>query len=250
MSTTTILHGQMSVVDELGNVTILHQETSAADVLVDSSTNTQIPSDVDTLQKLANKLGALAFKNEIKEFDLTPYIKNDLTTTEAGYVLDARAGKVLNDRLTSIENSEILTIGVDEENPDIIVPQSEINDNVMSDTLTWSSNKINEMIDTLGVDHNFYVELVESSEDVYVSQKTVQQIEEAYQAGRPIWVVASEIFIPLRKRVDASTWIFSGYADKQAYDISVTASGVTFTYTPIDGFAAVYNAETDVVTFM
>ena len=59
MASTQLLHGQLSYVDGAGNETIMHPESSASDILVDSKTNknaeegqSAIPSDVDTLQKL------------------------------------------------------------------------------------------------------------------------------------------------------------------------------------------------------
>ena len=153
MSTQT-LHGQLSVVDESGNVQILHQETSATDDLINNTTNTQgasgssaIPASADTVQKLTDKLGTMAFKSVVKISDLEAgTVVNNLETEVEGAVLDARAGKDLNDRLTEIEESDVLVIGCEEENTDIVVPESEINDNITSDSLTWSSSKIESYI--------------------------------------------------------------------------------------------------------
>ena len=242
MSTEKILHGQMIDVDAKGNIQILHQETSASDVKVDNSANTQgtggsstIPVSVDTLQKLINYLGSLAFKNGItlNDFDVG-IIANDYNTTEAGKILDARRGKDLNDRLSTIENEDILGVGTDTESTDYDLPESEINDEVVSLASTWSSDKLNEILQQIIEDtHVFYVPLVENADGSYTAQKSVEEIEEAYQASYPVWVVASEIFIPLRQRVDATHWIFSGYADGQAYDIQISNTGVTVTYKEI-----------------
>ena len=195
----------MSVVDDYGNVTILHQETSASDVLVDRTENTQgdsgnsaIPSDVDSLQKLTNKLGSMAFKSEI--------LSSDLSSVEEG----------------------ILVVGLEAEDSDIVLPESEINDDVISVSSTWSSEKIHDI--TSKIDTNFYIPLMENAEGGYTTDITVQEIEEAYRADKLIWVVASEIFLPLRLRTNSSTWVFSGYADGQAYDITITTNAVTLTY--------------------
>ncbi len=237
-----LLHGQMSVVDENGDVTLIHQETSASDVLVTINDNTQgtngssaIPSDVDNLQKLTDKLGSLAFKSIIDTSDLTDdSIVNNYTTTEAGHSLDARAGKDLNDRLVEIEDSALI-IGIDEEiDSDLITPESEINDNVTSNESTWSSKKISDIFEELNDNsHIFYVRLTEDVNGNYISHTAVTDIELAYIAGKAIWVAASNVFIPLRQRINANTWIFSGYTEEKAFDITVTATGVTFAYTEV-----------------
>ena len=87
-----IKQGQMHVVDADGSVVLLHQETDASVVLIDNNNNnlgdngtSAIPSDIDTIQKLANKLGKLAFKSKIESTDLTTgIIVNNLTTTKTG----------------------------------------------------------------------------------------------------------------------------------------------------------------------
>jgi hypothetical protein len=238
---TELLHGQMSVVDAKGNVTVLHQETSASDVLVNNESNTQgdngssaIPSDVNTLQKLTDKIGKLAFKSNFDASDLPEnLIVNNYTTTEEGHALDARAGKDLNERVKTIEDSEYVYIEDSEDN-EVVLPESEINDEIVSETLTWSSDKINELIQNILNDsHVFYIPLIEGENESYTSQKTVEEIEEAYQANYPIWVIASDIFLPLRQRVDANNWIFSGYADGRAYDIQISNTGVSITYAPV-----------------
>lgn len=153
---TKLLHGQMSVVDENGDVQILHQETSASDVLLDNTTNTNgatgasaIPASADTLQKVADSLGDLAFKSKVKVSDLEAgTVVNNFDTTVEGAILDARAGKDLNDRLTEITDEELLAVGSEEEDTDIQVPESEINDAITSMTMTWSSSKISYEIST------------------------------------------------------------------------------------------------------
>lgn len=228
---TKLLHGQMSVVDENGDVSILHQETSASDVLVDIYTNTQgangtpaIPDGVDTLQKLSNNLGELAFKSVLDATNLDGMIANDFTVETSGKVLDARAGKNLNDRLSDMEEAELLALGIEEEDSTIIYPESEINDDVTSKALTWSSEKIDSL--TL----NFYIPLVHVSDNNYTSETPVEKIEEAYQHGKRIWIVADDLFLPLTTRTNANEWIFSGYLDEKAFDISLSPNTVTFTY--------------------
>lgn len=208
MSTKT-LHGQMTVIDTDGNIKKLHQETSAQDVLIKKDSNTQnaIPSDVENLQNLSDKLGNLAFKSNVENSDLV-----------GNFVV------------------------VDETDEGVAPPESEINDDVISSSLTWSSNKIDtkvtaltERIEEVNNTANsiFYIHLVEDSSGTYTAQETVAEIEAAYNENKAIWVAASNILIPLRKRQNANTWIFSGYTETQAYDITITATAVTFTYTDL-----------------
>ena len=203
-----ILHGQMTVVDDSGNLQILHQETSAEDVFVDKTTNIHgangssvIPTDVRNAQTLFDHLGSLAFKSAIEDTDI-----------DGNFIV------------------------VDESEEGTSVPESEINDGVTSQSLTWSSNKINSEINTLNnrieevnVEANsiLYVTLLENASGGYTAQKSVAEIEAAYQAGKAIWIESNEVLLPLRKRTDAYTWVFSGYIGKQAYDFTITASGVT-----------------------
>lgn len=230
----------MSVVDDLGNVTIMHQETSSSDVLVDSHENTQgdnsltaIPSDVDNLQKLVNKLGKLAFRSKVEYADLVSgFIVNDFNATIPGSALDAVAGKNLNDRLTTIENSELLIIGTEVEDSDDILPVSEINDEVASDALTWSSNKIMNYVNS--VYDNYYINLYEGDDEFhFTTNETLEDIEAAFNAGKYLWVTSNVVHLPLRLRVSATEWIFSGYTDGRACDIKIDSTGVTRTYTDV-----------------
>ena len=208
---TKILHGQMSVVDANGNVQVLHQETSSADVLVDRTTNTQgtngasaIPSNVKNIQKLSDNLGKLAFKSSVANEDL-----------EGNFVV------------------------VDETTEADAPPESEINDSITSETLTWSSKKLNthfneiiNRVETVNNEANsvFYIALVENADGSFTARQGVAEIEAAYRANKTIWVISSDVFLPLKKRQDANTWIFSGYTETQGFDITITSSGVTFTY--------------------
>lgn len=266
---TSIIHGQMSIVDANGNVKVMHQETSAIDILIDGTQNTQgkndssvIPSNVDTLQKLANKLGSLAFKSNIDSADLTfGFVVNNFTTTTEGSALDAVAGKNLNDRLTSIEEADVLVIGTDIEDTDDILPVSEIDDSVTSLASTWSSKTITDYIESLN--YNFYVSLIENADEGYSTTVTLPEIEEAYQKGKSLWVTANDLHIPLRIRISATDWIFSGYTNGQACDIEINNNGVTVTYTEVaaaemvqelsnrvSGVETLYDEETDTVTFI
>jgi hypothetical protein len=111
-----IFHGQMSNVDDQGNVEILHQETSASDVLVKTNLNTNgesdtsaIPENVTTLQSLINNLGEMAFQSD--------------------------------DCLLVDENSTDI-----DSNPNL---DTEINDSLISGSLAWSSAKIASMLPEL-----------------------------------------------------------------------------------------------------
>jgi hypothetical protein len=266
---TQLLHGQMSVVDENGNVTIMHQETSASDVLV-NNTNTNgtngtsaLPSDVTTVQKLADKLGNLAFKTKVESGDLAAgVIANNFNTTEAGHALDARAGSELNNRLETIEESDYVYLEETEE-VDVTLPESEINDAVTGNETTWSSNKIDnvtreirDIINALDIVQNFYIPLVEVANNVYTTQKTLTEIETAYQNNKSIWVIASEIFLPLRQRISDEHWLFSGYTETQTYDIRITTDGVSITYKElvtrdiVNGLQTEYDETTNTVSFI
>lgn len=49
--------------------------------------------------------------DKIESIDTTPPIQNNLTTTEEGYVLDARQGKVLDEKIAALEgNNEVASI--------------------------------------------------------------------------------------------------------------------------------------------
>ena len=153
MATTETIHGQVSYVDENGNVHILNGETTAADVLVEKSTNKQaesgqsaIPSDVDTLQKLADRFGSLAFKSKISTSDIPEnLVLDDFSggnTSDTGFV-SAKAGKDLDKRLKKYEGEDLVAV-LNTDSYGAMLPQSEINDAFLSRSLTWSSNKIND----------------------------------------------------------------------------------------------------------
>ena len=247
------LHGQMSVVDKNGNAQKLHQETSAEDVLVTRTTNIQgtdgasaIPSDVDNVQKLADKVGALAFKSKVGYDDLSDdLIAKDISTATDTQIPSVTVVKEfvaeVDEKISTFEDTMIdgNYVVVDETTEEINPPDSEINDDVTSTSLTWSSNKINSQLTDVinkieevneAANRVFYIALVKDSNDTYIAQKTVAEIEAAYKENKAIWVVASDVLLPLRKRQDANTWIFSGYTETQAYDITITATVVTVTY--------------------
>ena len=288
---TNITHGRMSVVDELGNVTIMHQETSSSDVLVDRTRNTQgdnslsaIPSDVDNLEKLVNKLGKLAFRSHVEYADLVSgFIVNNFTTEIPGSALDAVAGKRLNDRLAIIENADVLVIGDDIETTEDTLPVSEINDDVTSEALTWSSSKIQDKIDGIIDDNddsatestmsskkiqekiggvydyidsvydNFYIDLIEGDDEFhFTTTVTLSEISDAYNRGKYLWVTSNVIHLPLRLHPSDTEWIFSGYTDGRACDIKIDQSGVTRTYTDVitrDILDTEFDTETNTVNF-
>ena len=67
MATTTTVHAQLIRYTTAGDQVIIDLKTTAADVSVDRSTNTKLPSTVTTAQTLANALGSLAFKDTIAD---------------------------------------------------------------------------------------------------------------------------------------------------------------------------------------
>lgn len=162
----------------------------------------------------------------------------------AGFGTLAYKSKVADSDL----ESEYIIVS-ESEKTEIVAPQSEIDDSQVSLGLTWSSSKINELrikLDQLANEVNFYIPLLETADETYDTEVETSAIEEAYQNGKAIWVVASDIFLPLRQRVDANTWIFSGYADTRAYDITITATNVTLTYTEVASTFAVRQLENTV----
>jgi hypothetical protein len=60
MAVSTI-HGQLSVVDSGGNVTIVKPQTDASVTIVDVSSNKVLPRNATNVQALANSLNKLAF---------------------------------------------------------------------------------------------------------------------------------------------------------------------------------------------
>jgi hypothetical protein len=64
---TTYTHAKFSVVDESSNVNVIYPQTTGADVSIDRSQNTTIPSGVTNAQQLANKLAASAFASNIND---------------------------------------------------------------------------------------------------------------------------------------------------------------------------------------
>lgn len=60
MAVSTI-HGQLSVVDSGGNVTIVKPQTDASVTIVDVSSNKVLPRNATDVQALANSLNKLAF---------------------------------------------------------------------------------------------------------------------------------------------------------------------------------------------
>jgi hypothetical protein len=125
---------------------------------------------------------------------------------------------------------------------------------VTSLAATWSSSKIAQYIN--GINGIFYISLSETANEGYTTEVELSEIEQAYQNGKFIWIIANDLHLPLRVRVSATEWIFSGYTNSKACDIKIDTTGVNVTYTDIitknviDGIETQYNAETDTVTFI
>ena len=128
-------------------------------------------------------------------------------------------------------NSDLIQaiIMADSEDSEDVLPESEINDDIVSLASTWSSKKISDLLKSIngGVDSiNFYIPLIEQSNETYTTDTTLEEIEEAFQAGKIVWVLSSGMLLPLRQRVSSVEWIFSGYMDAKAYDVTISAAGV------------------------
>lgn len=169
MATTTVKHGQLSQVDEDGNVLVLQPENDGTDVKVDRTANTvgtsgasAIPSDVDNVQKLVNKMGALAFKTNIGTSDFSSgVVTQDLNVTASGKVLDGRVGKTLNDKIVNLEDAPLVAYQ-EQDDGSVVPPESEINDSLTSAALTWSSKKLSDELTQLNSNHEQIKKSVDS----------------------------------------------------------------------------------------
>lgn len=95
-------HAELGVVKKNGDVDILYLKNEGRDVAISRDQNAVIPSDVQTVQDLANKLKALAFG----------------------------------------DGENLVYIGDGEVGSGTLPPMTEVDDNRLSVTLTWSSQKI------------------------------------------------------------------------------------------------------------
>ena len=106
----SIVKGKMNIVNKNGDVQTVYPETSGDKVLIDRSSNTSvIPNDVSNLQHIINKMGSLALKSKITTSDFANnVITTDVNVTTNGKIADARVIKTLNDRITTIEDSDFI----------------------------------------------------------------------------------------------------------------------------------------------
>ena len=95
-------HAELGVVKKNGDVDILYLKNEGRDVSISRDQNAVIPADVQTVQDLANKLKALAFG----------------------------------------DGENLVYIGEGEVDLGTLPPMTEVDDNRLSVTLTWSSQKI------------------------------------------------------------------------------------------------------------
>lgn len=92
---TTYNHCQIAIVDASGNVSVIYPITQAQDVSVVRTSNANLPTTVTTAQKLANALGALAFKN------VADIISTDGATTST---TKTWSSSVINTKLTELSS--------------------------------------------------------------------------------------------------------------------------------------------------
>ena len=109
----SIVKGKMNIVNKNGDVQTVYPETSGDKVLIDRSSNASvIPNDVSNLQHIINKMGSLALKSKITTSDFANnVITTDVNVTTNGKIADARVIKTLNDRITTIEDSDFIKTG-------------------------------------------------------------------------------------------------------------------------------------------
>ncbi len=93
---TTYNHCQIAIVDASGNVSVIYPITQAQDVSVVRTSNANLPTTVTTAQKLANALGALAFKN------VADIISTDGATTST---TKTWSSSVINTKLTELSSN-------------------------------------------------------------------------------------------------------------------------------------------------
>jgi hypothetical protein len=93
---TTYTHAQIGIVDASGNVNVIYPITTGADVSIDRTSNANLPTTATTAQKLANALGALAFKN------IADIISTDGSTTST---TKTWSSSVINSKLTALSSN-------------------------------------------------------------------------------------------------------------------------------------------------
>ena len=99
---TSYTHVQLSNVDSSGNVNVLYPQSTGTDVSIDRSKNNKLPASATNVQGLANSINTAAFEDKNKLI----YLGEGDTDSVAG------------------------------------IPEAEIDDTVVSDKYTWSSEKI------------------------------------------------------------------------------------------------------------
>ena len=70
MATTTVAHASLIRYDNDGNQLVINLKNTGDDVSITGSANSNLPSNVTSVQTLANTLGALAFKNSLSKADI------------------------------------------------------------------------------------------------------------------------------------------------------------------------------------
>ena len=70
MATTTVAHASLIRYDDNGNQLVINLKNTGDDVSISRSSNGNLPSNVTSVQSLANALGALAFKNSLSKADV------------------------------------------------------------------------------------------------------------------------------------------------------------------------------------
>ena len=168
---TTYTHVQLSNVDKNGNVQVMYPQNTAKVVSVDRSANTNIPSSVNTAQDLANKLEMPAF------LEASNFVFIDEHTDDPLSPMNSEINDNVVDPMYTWSSKKITDILVDvsdsysEDRPNLVflnttedvqegMIRSEIDDDLMSSTTAWSSEKIADEIDKYShIDHNSYIDL-------------------------------------------------------------------------------------------
>lgn len=106
---TTYNHVQLGVVNENGNVDVLYPQNTAIDVSIDRSSNSRIPSNIDDVQGLVDKVGEMAFVDKDKMVFLgdSDEYKGPIETSEINDNIVDNAttwsSKKINDKATIID---------------------------------------------------------------------------------------------------------------------------------------------------
>lgn len=200
---TTYNHCQIAIVDASGNVSVIYPITQAQDVSVVRTSNANLPTTVTTAQKLANALGALAFKN------VADIISTDGTATSN---TKTWASSVINTKLTELSsNLSNLYFESGKTNADMYTVGN------------WGSGEVNNLRWICPVTGLYYLVMefrsLNLSSTNYISQFQLH-IKASIDAEASWFTLDGAIFGSCSERIDTNMFVrnvtFFGYCIKDA----------------------------------